>query len=129
MLLLIHLILQVLNLHLSLLQHCQLALHLLNPHGLFIRCSFKLFCFEFVLHHLQFELILTVLQVDSLVQFVLCSFCLLLVLFFQLYVLFFVNFGFDQFVPVKGVNILWQVSHVSLALSIAVYCGFGRDDS
>lgn len=55
-------------------------------------------------HDFKLEVILVVLQCHSFVELLLCNLGFLLILLLQLLIALFVNFCFNQFVPVAGID-------------------------
>lgn len=94
---------------LSLLQSRHLDLQLFYLGGLFVGWTLILLCSELVLHGLQFEGILTVLELDALIQFVLGSFCFFFVLLLQLNVLLLIDFSLNEFVPAVGIDFILEI--------------------
>ncbi len=64
-------------------------------------------------------MVLAILQVNSLVQLILCGLCLFFILLLQLYVLLFINLCLNQLVPIVRFNILWQLCYISFPIPVS----------
>ncbi len=64
-------------------------------------------------------MVLAILQIDSLVQLILCGLCLFFILFLQLYVLLLINLCLNQLVPIVRFNILWKLCHIPFPLPVS----------